>query len=707
MRITAESAVDPLETVTLGLGLLIAQNYIVTNQFFAEKEIRGYLALRRQFHGDFVTACVSLADLFDQGAYGPAVKPAASALRAIGRYGVRQEQQALLQFSRAMRGLRRLTYRDVDEPRIVKLIYMAKQLDGIGREGFDYLSHRTAVDDFLRMLIRLPSVPAKVRTLLRKVVKMPIPNAGVMDTANAGAWFDLGSDKKEALRAAVAELQAEQEQIYDKVSDPEQRNAAYQAVLRKLQRVQNVAGVNLDIIKQEEEVPIETLLKREAKLAVDGPTEYMRLELEKRVRSAAQFQYNRKENEALPREVAKVLTQLRKAKTFSTTQRILQDAAKRGILRGGEDLAPILARAGKNRAIREGKPLTPLHYKPKTVEEFQAEHNTGRVIMDPEYTEEEQRELLGRVSRAISDLEIVYGKGFCGAHAKKLEFKFSKGLGATASAHYFTYDDRRDWQPRVTFGPEYEGLLAHELSHYLEDLLAYKIKEEEASSQGPSEHRNLGGNIFGNTGVPLSRFGETGVLNANRKHIAKAAPEFLEFVDAVLNTDDYKRWEDKLGSAYDVALPKAIANLAGVSSYWDLPRDHPYNGLVEKARYRSELPPEVNQEVERVFSKIMDGDARKLSYYNSATEVWARMCEQYVYNTLIEAGISNPWLTQLSYDIEEDDVFMDEKTFDETIRPIFDRLFQRLKGRQLLARVIERWARARRAAARLRNASNR
>jgi hypothetical protein len=701
MRV-AESAGDPLETVTLGLGLLIAQNFIVTNQFFDEKEIRSYLVLRRQFHGDFIAACTALADSFEQGAFGQAVKPASQALRAISRFGPRQEQQALRHFSRAMRGLRRLTHRDVDDPRIFKLLHIAKQLEGIGAGEFDYYSHKSSIENYLTMLIKVPSVPAKIRTLLRKVIKMPLPNAGVMDTANAGAWFDMAGDTKESLRTAVTELEAQQEQIFQKITDPDARSEAYKRVTRKLQKVQNVAGVNVGLIKQQDAVSIEQLLKQEAKLTVDGPTEFLRLQLEQQVRETARYQYNRKEGEPLPREVSKLLTQLRKAKTFSTASRILNDASQRKILRmHDKDLTSILKRAGKNRAVREGKPLTPLHYTPKTAEEFQAEHDTGRIIFDVEFTEEEQKELLGRVSRAVSDLEIVYGKGFCGAHKKKLEFRFSKGFSGTASAHYFVWDNKSNWQPRVTFGPEYQGLLAHELSHYLEDLLAYKLEQEREAQDPPTPERvkerqkhnyeNLGGNVFGLTGIPLSRFGEEGSLSRNRELISKSAPEFVEFVDAVLSSADYKRWEDKLGSAYDTALPRAIANLAGVKSYYDLPKEHPYNGLVEKAQYRSELPPEVNEEVKKVFGDLMDGDTRKLSYYNSSTEVWARMCEQYVYNKLIEAGISNPWLTQLTYDIDDNDVYMDEKTFDETVRPILDRLFARMKGRQILARVLARY----------------
>lgn len=657
--VTAAYSEDTLEIVAAGMSLILAQNYIVTNPYFDEKEIRKYLALRRQFHEKFVEACLDLADAFEEGRFGSGVKPAIPALRSIGSLNVKQEQQALRQMVRAFRGLRHLKYQDVDDPRIMRLITMARRLGGAD------VGH---LKDFLESLVRVQAIPAPLRTLLRKVIKLPTPGETLYETPNPGAWFEMDSKKKENLRELAERTQKEQDGIYEAYKDePEKRLEMYKAVANRLQKIQNIAGVNLGIVTKEEQEPLDKVLRSEAKLETDGPTEFVRLQLEDYVAKTGTYRYQRKEGEPLPREVRKLLTTLKKAKTFQTMRRIVKEAVDRQILgrSATEDVEHILSKAEKNRAIREGKPLTPIQFTPKTPVEFQVDHDTGAIKFDPEFTEDEKKELLGRVSRAITDLEGIFGKGFCGKHSKKLEFVFNKFEGGFAKASYFTWNDRNNWQPRVTFGPDYEGLLAHELSHYL----------------GP-------GVIFGNTGVPLSRYGKDGVLAGSRKHIGKHIPEFVEFIDAVLDTPDYKRWEDKLGSAYDMALPVAIKNLAGIS-YYDLPKDHPYYGIVEKAQYRSDLPPELNTETQKVYQNMMGGDDRKLSYYNSAIEVWARMCEQYVYSKLIDAGISNPWLTQMSYD---EDVFMDEKTFDDKVLPVMDRIFAKLKDRKLLAhRVVARY----------------
>lgn len=683
---------DTLEIVAAGLALLLAQNYIVTNPFFDEKEIRNFLLMRRQFHGDFVQACVDLAAAFEEGKFGPAVKPAVPALKAIGHLTVKQDQQALRQMSKALRGLKHLQYSDVDNPKLMRLITLARRIDNSSsKDSSDNLKW------FLEALVKVSVVPARLKTLLRKVMKLPSPGM-TTDTANPGEWFDMPDERKNSLRELTEKTEQERLDIYEKYKDdPEARQKAYVDTARKLQKIQNVAGVNIGIIKKAPTEPLDAVLKREAKVDADGPTEFIKNKLESYIKDAGIYFATRKspkEGAPVPREIGKVLTNLRKAKTFSTMQRVVKEAVDKKVLGQGaiEDVDHILGQASKNRAVREGTPLAPLNFEPKTVEEFMVEHDTGKVELDPEYTEDEKKDLLGRVSRAISDLEGVYGKGFCGKHSKKLAFRFNKGFHGTSSAHYFTWDNKQEWQPRVTFGPEYEGLLAHELSHYLEDLLSYRIeKQVNPERAAESERKGWGagsGIIFGNTGVPLSRYGVGGSLEGSRKHIGQTIPEFVDFIDAVLGTPDYKRWEDKLGSSYDTALPGAIKNLTGMS-YYDLPKDHPYSGIIDKAQYRSDLPPELNAEVQRYFKEIMGGDDRKLSYYNSATEVWARMCEQYVYNKLIDGGVSNPWLTQMNY---EDDVFMDEKNFDTHVRPVMDRLFAKLKDRTLLARVLERYS---------------
>ena len=677
---------DTLEIVAAGLALLLAQQYIVTNPFFDEKEIKQYLLLRRQFHGDFIQACVDLAQAFEDGEFGNAVKPAIPALRAIGRLTVRQEQQALRQMTRAFRGLKNLRYQDVDNPKLMRLIAMARRIDNLSEASM----MDRQIKEFLTTLVKVSVLPARLKTLLRKVIKLPAPGAFAGDSANPGEWFDMPTDRQQALRETAEKTEKERDEIYEKYKDdPDARQKAYVDTARRLQKIQNVAGVNLGIIKKDQAVPLEQLLKKESKMESDGPTEFVRVKIEAYLKDTGTYfstKKQRKEGDPVPREIGKILTNIKKARTFSTMQRCIKDAVDRKVLSmtSIEDVDHIISQAGKNRAVREGKPLAPLQFEPKTVEQFQVDHDTGAIEFDPEYSEDERKELLGRVSRAISDLEGVYGKGFCGKHTKKLKFRFNKDYSGTASASY-TDVDGNQWQPIVKFGPEYQGLLAHELSHYLEDLLSAQIMrhtDPEGAKQNEARGWGAGfGKIFGNTGVALDLLGPDGSLNKSRDNIGKVIPEFLEFVDTVLATPDYKRWSDKLGSAYDTALPGAIKKLTGMN-YYDLPKDHPYYGLIDRAQYRSDLPPELDKAAQALYTELMGGDARKLSYYNSAVEIWARMCEQYVYNKLIDGGVSNPWLTQMSYD---DDVFMDEKTFDEQLRPVMDKLFSRLKGHSLLA----------------------
>jgi hypothetical protein len=690
---TAAYSEDTLEIVAAGMALLLVQNYIVSNAFFDEKEIKKYLALRRQFHGQFTQACADLADAFEGGKFGPGVQPATQSLRAISQLNIRQEQQALRLMAKTFRGLRHLSYKDVDDPKILRIINIARKLN-VPTEQYD-----RDYDYFLQSLIRVNAIPAPLRTLIRKVIKMPVPGKTIYEQASPGAWFEMPEDQKKTLQEVAEKTKQEQDAIWEgpHKDDPEKRLELYRSTANRLQKIQNLAGVNLGIITKEDKEPLEPILRRESKLDADGPTEFIRLKLEQYIKTAGAYRYQRKEGEPLPREIAKLLTLLKKAKTFPTIRRIIGEAVERDILGRGskEDVENILNQVQKNRAIREGKPLVPLQFEPKTPEQFQIDHDTGEVEFIGDYSEDQKKEILGRVSRAISDLEGIYGKGFCGKHARKLAFRFGGASSFMAKAHYFTFDDKRVWQPRVTFGEDYEGVLAHELSHYLEDLLSHRIAVQEDPERVEELRRKGiegagGGMIFSNTGVPLSRLGKdaTPYANQSREQIGKVIPEFVEFIDAVLESPDYKRWEDKLGSAMDTALPRAIQNLTGMS-YYDLPKDHPYYGLIEKAQYRSDLPTELLAEAQRYYKELTGGDDRKMTYYQSGTEVWARMCEQYVYNKLIEAGISNPWLTWMSYD---EDVYMDEKTFDEKLRPIMDRLFARLKGRKLLAhRVIARF----------------
>ena len=173
----------------------------------------------------------------------------------------------------------------------------------------------------------------------------------------------------------------------------------------------------------------------------------------------------------------------------------------------------------------------------------------------------------------------------------------------------------------------------------------------------------------------------------------------FDLMAAVVNTPDYARWENKLTNSHTTYMDEAIKNLTGMSMY-DLPKDHPYAkakdaGWTDEVRYKSQLPPELVKECERVYKQKMDGDDRKLFYYQSAAEVWARMCEQYVYMKLSKAGIANPWLTWMHY---EEDVYIEEARFEKEIAPIFDRLFAKLGTRNILASIIRRFITNKRAA---------
>jgi hypothetical protein len=196
------------------------------------------------------------------------------------------------------------------------------------------------------------------------------------------------------------------------------------------------------------------------------------------------------------------------------------------------------------------------------------------------------------------------------------------------------------------------------------------------------------GDLFGSTGVDLEWWVES---NKNRK--SNPIPEVTEFAETVVNTPDFKRWKDMTGNLHHDFIGTAIETLTGKRPY-ELEKGHPYNSIYRDVpRFKSEWPPELLAETEKAFKARGDGDGRKLNYYNSGTEVWARMVEQYVATKLADAGISNPWLTQLSYDVEDLPQMMDQKRFEQLIVPILDRLFRTIKDRQLVAsrRVVRRF----------------
>jgi len=166
------------------------------------------------------------------------------------------------------------------------------------------------------------------------------------------------------------------------------------------------------------------------------------------------------------------------------------------------------------------------------------------------------------------------------------------------------------------------------------------------------------------------------------KKLEKHLPEVKELVDAIVGLPDYTRWKDMLSSGHDMAMGDAVQALTGKSQY-DLPRDHPYNYMnTGEAKLKSQLPPELVAESEKQYANMMRGDTRKLSYHYSSVEVWARVCEQYVYYKLAKKGVANPWLNWMAYD---GDSYVDEETFEKVLEPILDRLFARLKDRKMLA----------------------
>jgi hypothetical protein len=682
---TAAYSAATLDQVMAGLGMLMVQSVIVTNSFFNETEIRKYIALRKSYHDQFAEACEDLAEAMEAGTFGAAAQAAARPLQQVGAIPATQAQKAIRMATRALRGLKRMQARDLPDGsdlRVFRLIRMAERLDPFN-EDRSYKDYQT----FLEQLIKVQEIPAPVRTLLRKALKLS-QYAKPDETANPGAWFEMSPETQDKFKALAEELNRKGTEIFNQYTDPEERRQKWLENDRKLEKLRNAAGVNMDVVLQgssgREAESIDKVLQREAKLQADGPTEFALQQIHKSLYQSGEYK-NKGEGKGVTREVRKVLTKLAKARKFDTIRRIIKEAVAQKLF--GDDMIStvdkILESAGKNLAVRKGTPLAPLQWAPISEEEFQAKHSTGEVRFDEDIPEEKRRETLGRVSRAIEDLESIFGQGFAGKHDKPLQFFFTGG-GAFARASYFAYDDPRTWQPRVKFGDEYEGLLAHELSHYFDDLLANKIARVERPGSPPNMSREL----FGLTGVKLD------YLAGNEKWIeitSKTVPELAELAQTIVSTEDYARWKDMTSSAHEMAVGKAIQALTGQEVY-DLPRDNPLAKVYwELPRYRSDWPPELLAETEKQYKAMMGGDDRKLTYYNSGVEIWARMIEQYVYTKLAEAGIANPWLTQLTYDTDVLPQAMEQKTFNEKIVPILDRLFARIKERQLVARILTRY----------------
>jgi hypothetical protein len=714
----AMSLDDAVSTVTAGIALVIAQSKIVAAPFFDEKEIRKFLALRRQFHGQFVAACKVLGEAIDDGTLGAGAKPAAPGLRAIEHLSPTQDRQALVAVVRILRGLKHLKHTDVDA-RVFRLIRHAIYVIGEDNPSEDdqYGWRSREREEMLKDVIRLEVVPAPIRTLLRKILKLPSSEVSEEphEETTPGAFFEMDEGQKAALRAEVERLTAERAEIMNawQTTDADTRSKLYKENAAALAKVQREAGVNVETIRRSgtpagaaQEEPLDVVLKRESKNDPDGPTEWILKQVSDYVRRSAEYAVQRTKGpsrkrrdnkpddkpvkpKSVPMEYKKLLTLIEKSRSFDTLLRIIQEAVNRRILTGDAvtDIKRMIDEAQKNIAIKEGIPLVPLTWQPTTPEEFQARHDTGPIEFSDDIPEEKRHELLGRVSRAVSDLETVFGKGFCGKHGKKLAFNFGGSSSFMAKAHYFQWDDRRTWQPRVTFGEDYEGVLAHELSHYLDDMVSRDLAARDNPEHVEKMKREFGvysgpGGVA-NTGVPLDYVTD----KSNRAYIDKTLPELSDVLKAIRNTPDYKRWEDMLGNLMEFTGDKAVETLTGKSRY-DLPKDHPYAKALD-AQYKSEVPPELLAEATKRYTQMMDGDNRKLTYYHSATEVWARVTEQYVYTKLARQGVSNPWLTWLQYD---DPKYIEQARFEKEIMPLYDKLFAAMKDRKIIAqRVLDRF----------------
>lgn len=695
-----EDTSEDLEVVAVGIALLMVQSVIVTNPFFGEQEIRKFILLRRVYYRAFASACANLADKFESGEMGENLKSLASPLRMVSRMSVSQDRTAMVQVVKILRGMRHLNPSEVPMP-IWNLIRTC-MVFGLNEpvEEDSKSQYQPDLTHFFQSVIKVSGTPPQVKTLLRKAIQLGHKeNGGRLllephESDNPGAWFDMPQDQKETIRKSVQQAEEDLRAPIDGHT-PDQLRERWDHARDVIQKAQREAGVHRGIICSEDQEPMDVALKRDEKVQRDGVTDFLSSKLRKSIREyASRNPSTGKPLAGLPQPVRKVLTTLAKVNTLTMFERVLKDAVDRKLLPDDflEEVQKAMQTANRNLAIQGGMPLTPIQWSPKTVEEFQSLHNVGNVMFEDDVPKEDQEETLGRVSAAITQLEGVFGQGFCGKHALKLDFSFKGPSGAFSRASYFAHNDPKEWHPRVTFGEDYEGLLAHELGHYFADLMGYKMSlktdpefAEDWKSKGYGLYTGPG-DVFGNVGQPMDTVAKNWNNPATeraRKHI-EAVPELAEFTDAVVKLPEYGQWCDMISAAFESMLNKAVSSLTGGKYPWDLPEDHPYHG-VENAKLKSELPPELVTETEKLYRKMMDGDDRSLRYLQSGPEVWARMCEQYVYTKLSKVGVANPWLTQVSY---EDPMYVDQSRFEETLMPIMDRLFMSLGTKNIMAHRI-------------------
>lgn len=671
-----------------GMVMLISQNVIVTNPFFTEPEIRKYIQTRKLYHPLFVASAAVVADELEKtgAAYG---EQAARDLRALSELSVNQTNLAIVKAMRVLQRLRPQIIRKMVDlpPALRQAIRAAYYL--AAEEASDNKAGASAYMDLFKAATLMTGIPAPARTLFRRMLKLGVTFCILqMDRSDSdpGAWFQFSQEEKDNIRHRVKELIKKQDEI---LSGPaSERHGEWAKVADELASIQARSGVNLKIIEGGDESLDETL-KREAKLEVDGLTAFLVQKIEEEMWEHYEYKKEKMKFKArlTKADMNKMLTRLRKAKTFPTVIRVISELVERKLLprdflERTEQLGGVI---NQNKAVRDGVPIAAIPFRPMKVEEFQSKHGAGHISFSEDYTEEEKEEILGRVSQAVSTLEAFFGKGFCGKHAKRLEFAFDEArLSYGAGASYFAWEDRNHWQPRVRFGKRYHSLLAHELSHFMEDLLGYTIR----TSILGSGREFPDSDIFMRTGVTL----QTWVNYAEKEEgyyskITKEVPELLEFARTVIGSEDYRRWGDMIGSLLEFAIPRAIKEVTGKEP-WEQER---YKNIDTELRYKSELPAEIVERAVKIFTRANDGDDRKLRYHQSGVEIWARSCEQYIYTKLSRAGIVNPWLTQVSYDTKppiDMPQFFDESTFEEKIEPIMDRLFERLRRRGVIALLL-------------------
>lgn len=648
---------EAVEILVAGYALLRAQTYVATNVFFGETEIRRFVRQREKFHELFSEACGFLADEIAEGDLSASLMAAVPPLRMAARSHKEDSRKIMLETMRAFRSFRVQSLPDATPAPIMRLVanaHLAMREDHYGIEQ----------RQLFERVLRSEVVPSGIKTILRQIVKLP-QLATPLEDVDPGAWFSMSADEQAAIRAQLSEVNAEITATLQ-IVDSDERWDRYKQLLADQQNLIGRAGVPPTIIQQVEATPVKVLLRQEADMVPNGPCAYMVEKLTADLAEEYEFQSKSRRKSLTKAQLNEMLRDLSRAKTTSTVGRVIQDAVARGVLSSGygSRVDQLLQQVSKNKCVADGIPMQPLVWAPISVADFTAKYGIsdwdGVRFDDSDFPQEQQEVVLGKVSRAIDDLELVFGQGLCTIHKKPLRFRFG-GVQSGALASYYMYE-RNQFQPHVTFGKEFAGLLAHELSHYYDDALGYLV----AKDQFPS---TTGGTLFVNTGVPLSYFRDPRTTDPMRKF--QKLPEMVDLINAILDSPDYKRWDDYLPAAYESVLTTAIANITGAGAFYS-----ERNRAWADARFKSELPPEIVTEADRLYSDLMDGDTRKLSYTVSGVEVWARMCEQYVYTRLARVGISNPWLTQLSYD---GPTFMDQDRFESILEPIFDRIFARLE----------------------------